>query len=264
MKLSPTWEASASFVTRPWQDNSASPEASESTLNALETFPTLMVRGSRPVLEDDKHEEFAVGHALGKGASLTAAVFHDASSHTAVIGRGVTSAPDFLQAYFSEVFAYDGGASHSTGTRVAYEQKLGSSFKAALVYGYAGVLTPNGEAEQLRLRQELQTEYRHSVAARVSTKVPRVGTSLSASYKWLNGPAVSQLDPYGESIYHIDPYLGMEVRQPLPRSFPCHMEINADVGNLLAQGYVPVATSRDQLMLVPSYRYFKGGLSLQF
>ena len=264
VKLTPTWEASASFVTRPWQDNTASPEAAQSTLTALDTFPTLMIRGSKPELEDNKHEEFAVGHALGKGANVTAAVFHDGSTHTSVIGRGSASAPDFLQAYYSEAFAYDGGRSQSGGARVAYEQKLGDSLKAAFVYAYAGALTPDGKSGELRLRQELETEYRHSVAARVSTTVPRMGTSLSAGYKWLDGPAVSQQDPYGESIYRIDPYLSMEVRQPLPRSFPGHMEVNADVGNLLAQGYVPVVTSHDSVVLVPSYRYFKGGLSLQF
>ncbi len=94
--------------------------------------------------------------------------------------------------------------------------------------------------------------------------MPRFGTKVSASYKWLSGPTVSRLDSYGESMYQIDPYLSMEIRQPLPNVFPCHMEVQADVGNLLAQGYVPVATGDGSVMLVPSYRFFKGGLSLQF
>ena len=55
----------------------------------------------------------------------------------------------------------------------------------------------------------------------------------------------------------------MEIRQPLP-NVSRHMEVQADVGNLLAQGYVPVTTGDRSLMLVPSYRFFKGGLSLQF
>ena len=42
------------------------------------------------------------------------------------------------------------------------------------------------------------------------------------------------------------------------------MEVEADAGNLLAQGYVPVSTNRGQVVLVPSYRYFRGGLSFQF
>jgi hypothetical protein len=56
----------------------------------------------------------------------------------------------------------------------------------------------------------------------------------------------------------------MQIRQPLPNVFPCHVEVQADVGNLLAQGYVPIATGDGSVMLIPSYRFFKGGLSLQF
>jgi hypothetical protein len=42
------------------------------------------------------------------------------------------------------------------------------------------------------------------------------------------------------------------------------MEVQADLGNLLGQGYVTMATSSGGVVLVPSYRYFRGGLSFQF
>jgi hypothetical protein len=38
----------------------------------------------------------------------------------------------------------------------------------------------------------------------------------------------------------------------------------ADFGNLLAQGYVPLQTQDGQVILVPSYRSFRGGVSFQF
>jgi hypothetical protein len=94
--------------------------------------------------------------------------------------------------------------------------------------------------------------------------VPRVGTNFSAGYKWLSGPTVSQQDAYGQSIYRIDPYLSLQICQPLPGLFPGHMEVHADAGNLLAERYVSVATTRGGLLLVPSYRFFRGGLSFQF
>jgi len=40
--------------------------------------------------------------------------------------------------------------------------------------------------------------------------------------------------------------------------------VQADMGNLLAQGYVPITTRDGSFVLVPAYRYFRGGLSLQF
>jgi len=62
----------------------------------------------------------------------------------------------------------------------------------------------------------------------------------------------------------MDPYLSFEVRQPLPSVFPGHMEVQANVGNLLEQGYVPVSTRDGYVVLIPSYRYFRGGVSVQF
>ena len=93
-------------------------------MNSLDAFPTLMMRNGRPVLENGMHEEIAVEHVLGKNSSITAAVFHDRSSHTAVFGRGSVSGADFLQDYFSEVFAYDAGTFGSLGARAAYQQKM--------------------------------------------------------------------------------------------------------------------------------------------
>jgi hypothetical protein len=56
----------------------------------------------------------------------------------------------------------------------------------------------------------------------------------------------------------------MEIRQPLPGIFSGHLEAIADVGNLLEQGYVPLMTGDGRVVLVPSYRYFRGGLNFQF
>jgi hypothetical protein len=262
IQLSSNWKADLIASTRPWQDSSSTGEM-QNALATLDAFPTLMMRQGRPEFEDNMHEEVAFQRAMGTRADLTAAVFHDRSSHTAVIGRGGADSPDFLQDYFSAAFAYDGGASESTGVRVAYREKLSDNFSLTLVYAYAGALAPNGETGEA-LRDELSTQYRHSVAARVSTKLPGLGTELVWGYKWINGAAVSHQDPYGEALYHMDPYASIGIRQPLPSLFPGHMEVEANVGNLLAQGYVPLATTEGSVVLVPSYRYFRGGLSLQF
>jgi hypothetical protein len=264
VQLGRNWRASAAVATHAWEDDTGSSGALESTLNALDRFPTLMLRNGRPVLENDRHEEISLAHAWNESASLGAALFHDGSTHTAVIGRGASSAPDFLQDYFSQAFAYDGGRLSSTGTRAVYKQKFGANIDTTVVYAYAGALAPNRRADGAPLREELSTQYRHSLAARISAKVPRVGTKFSAGYKWLSGPTVSSQDAYGESMYHIDPYLSMQICQPLPSVFPGHMEVHADTANLLAQGYVPLSTPHGGMLLVPSYRFLRGGLSFQF
>jgi len=265
VQISPAWQIDAAFVTEPWQNASVSGDVLQSTLNTLDAFPTLLVRDGRPVLENGLHEELALKRALTSRSSLTAAVFHDRSTHTAVIGRNGPVGADFLQDYFSQAFAYDGGATASTGARLVYQQDVTNTLRATLIYAYAGALAPDSDAApDAPLRDNLTTRYRQSIAGGVTTTLPLTGTRLTTSYKWLSGSTVSRLDPYAESVYHVDPYLSLEIRQPLPSSFPGHMEVQADVGNLLAQGYVPVATRDGYVLLVPSYRYFRGGLSLQF
>lgn len=264
VQLAPGWQAAVLVAASPWNGSDVSPSALQSAMNALDAFPTLMLHNGRPVLENDLHEEIAVEHVLGKNSAVTAAVFHDRSSHSPIFARGVVSGSDFLQDYFSDVFVYDAGISSSFGVRAAYRQKITKNLDTTLVYAYAGAVAPSEDPSLAALRDQLVTRYRHSLAARMNATVPCLGTRISASYKWINGPAVSHQDSYGESMYHLDPYLSMEIRQQLPSFFPGHMEALADFGNLFAQGYVPIATGDGRVVLVPSYRFFRGGLSFQF
>jgi len=264
VQISPTWRADAIVATHPWQDPTSGTDSMQAAFNTLDAFPTLLLRDGHPVLEDGLHEELAFDHALNTHADLIASVFHDLSSHTAVIGRdGPSGNPDFLQDYFSEAFAYDGGSTSSGGARLVFRDKINNNLTTTVVYAYAGALAPNGIVSA-ELRNELATRYRQSVAGAITATVPKAHTKLTTSYKWLSGTTVSRQDPYGESLYHLDPYLSLEIRQPLPSMFPGHMEVQADLGNLLAQGYVPIASNDGSVVLVPAYRYFRGGLSLQF
>jgi len=261
------WQSSTIVATRPWgRRDSGTPTGMDSALNALDGFPTVLLRHGRPLTEDDVHGEFGVQHSVGHSGRLSAAVFHDSSNHTAVIGRGgAADGADFLQDYFSQAFAYDGGNSSSTGVRAAYIEKLGDNTDVGLIYAAGDVLAPiaNGSSAKT-LRSQLATESRQSVATRTSTKIPHLGTNVTAAYKWISGPAVSRLDAYGESFYGIDPYLSLQIKQPIPALLSGRIAVEADAGNLLAQGYVPVSTNRGQVMLVSAYRYFRGGLSVQF
>jgi hypothetical protein len=64
----------------------------------------------------------------------------------------------------------------------------------------------------------------------------------------------------------LEPFLGIQIRQPLPTMafLPAHIEALADFRNLLAQGYVPVSGAGDKLVLTPAYRSFRGGFSVEF
>jgi hypothetical protein len=269
-RISDEWSTSLIFASMPigpgpLETSDAQPGgALGAALNELDSFPALLWRHGRPVLQNGWHEELAAERKIGTRGKLQVAGFHDDNRHVAVYGRGSDlSTADFFQDYFSSAFAYDGGSSSSWGSRVAFREKLDGDFEFTAVYSFGSALTPTSDRDDL-LRDVLHATPRHSLAAGISTKVPGLGTKVHAGYKWVSGMAVSRVDSYGESLFETDPYLHLNFRQPLPRFALGRWEAVADCDNLLAQGYVS-ANSRDgRVLLVPAFRTFRGGLSVQF
>ena len=263
-QIAPAWRAAMILSASPWQESPFESNSLQTALDQLDSLPTIVVRNGHSQLASNWHEELALEHAFSPRASLVMAGFRDRSRHTAVFGNGADNNPDFLQDSFSDAFVYDGGTFSSWGARLAYRQKFSDNLEGALVYAYAGALAPEATATTGDVRDILQNRYRHSLAARVSSRLPRTATQITASYKWLSGTAVSRQDAYGDATFRLDPNLGLSVRQPLPSFFSGRMVAMADFGNLLAQGYVPITTRDGQILLVPTYRSFRGGLSLEF
>lgn len=232
-------------------------------MDELDSFPTMLLRNGRPVLEGGWHEELSAEHKLGSRTTMHVAAFHDDNRHVAVFGRGNDlPAEDFIQDYFSNGFAYDGGSSASWGMRLAVREQLPGNTEVTAVYAYAGALSPSELADSTRA--SLRKGMYQSVAANVSSKLPRVGTKLNVGYKWVGGDVVSRVDSYGESLFQTEPFLHIGLKQPLPKFAPGHWEAIANCDNLLAQGYVTVNTQDGRAVLVPAFRSFRGGLSVQF
>jgi hypothetical protein len=265
--LASGWTASFVVAASPSDVQSGHADALQSAIADLDSLPTVLFRDGRPVLEGRWHEEFSVKHKLAGHASLETAAFHDAARHQVIFGSGPTTSPDFFQNGFSTTFLYDGGGTSSWGARAAYRQKLSSNLELAAVYSWAGALSPEGELTTTAadLRDSFATRNHHSLAARVSGKVPHAGTQFAASYMWISGATLSRLDAFGQAAYQTDPNLHLSVRQPLPGFGSAgRWEALADFGNLLAQGYMPVNGRDSRIMLVPVLRSFRGGVSFQF
>jgi carboxypeptidase family protein len=269
-KLGSEWRGKLVFASQP-----GAPSAMESggedlqsalvrALDELDAFPALMWRNGRPVLQGGWHEEVSAERRIGENGKLQIAGFHEDSHHTAVFGRGSDlPAQEYFEDVFSSAFAYDGGATSSWGGRLAYREKLNDDVEVTALYAMAGALAPGASNDGV-LRDSLRMTPRHSVGVNVSSKLSRTGGHLTVGYKWISGPAISRVDAYGESLYQMDPYLHVSLRQQLPKLGPGRWEAIADCDNLLAQGTVTISTRDGQVALVPAFRTFRGGLSLQF
>jgi Carboxypeptidase regulatory-like domain len=274
-RVAPGWYVDAIYASLPvndgesnstFSDLTATPTRSAlgSAVDQLDSFPVVMWRAGRPVLENGRHEELSMEHKLGSKGLVQVAAFHDDHTQTAIFGKGQDlPAPDYFQDFYSKGFAYDAGSSVSWGSRAALREKLSDDLELTAIYAFSGALVPVGVADGA-LRDVLRTMPRQSAAMKLTGRIPRTGTRLSAGYKWVGGTALSRVDPYGEGIYDISPYLHVGIRQPIPWISLGHLEANAECDNLLAQGYVPFNTAEGQMLLVPAFRSFRGGLSLQF
>jgi hypothetical protein len=257
MQLTPNWSAAVLLETDPASYSLRSRGApQESAIDALGTLPVLLWKDGRAVLSGGWHEEVSIKRSVGARGSVEGATFYDSSRNLGVFGFNSVRA-----------FARDAGPGASLGTRAVYREKLSSNLELAAIYAWAGALTPGaGELNiDSNLHDALRMRYRHSVAGRVSGKIPRAGTEFTASYKWLSGTIVSRQDLFGEAALGVDPYFSVTIRQPLPSFHTSgHWEALVDVRNLMAQGSLAADSAQGGVILVPVERSFRGGVSFQF
>ncbi len=220
-------------------------------------------------LERARHEELNVSRRIGKN-NVQVAVFSDHVDNTALIGTGeVTAAGGFLLPdVYSGTFTYAGDTLNAPGLRVVLQRKLSSDLTATLDYAYGGVLDlAKPDVEIQDAQQWITTQRRQALAVKLSGTVHSTHTQWIASYRWVNGSALTPVDMFNSSPGQSDPFLNLFIRQHIPTMgfLPAHMEMLVDLRNLLAQGYVPVMGQDGQTVyLVQSARSVRGGVAITF
>ncbi len=234
-----------------------------------EADPRISMTNFTTRLERAHHQELSISRHLGKN-SVQAAVFSDRVDNTALIGTGtVTAAGGFLLPdFYSGTFTYGGDTLDSRGVRVVLQRKFSSDLTATLDYAYGGVLDlAKPDVELQDAQQWITTTRRQSLAAKLSGTIARTNTHWIASYRWIDGSALTPVDMFNASPGQSDPFLNLFIRQHIPALgfLPTHMEALIDLRNLLAQGYVPVIGQDGQTVyLVQSARSVRGGVTITF
>lgn len=247
-------------------------------VGALTSFPRITMQGYQPRLERLIHSEAGYARRIGGKTRFEAAVYRDQFQNAALWGFGNSESLSALAGNFLANPAADGvtlNAGHytSSGVRAALVRKIGNATEVSMLYAMGDALTAV-EAEGAPqhgpvkdLRSSLKTRQTQTVGGRISTRIPRAHTSITSSYLWIPAGRLNSVDPVGQANLQIQPYLGVQIRQPLPSLafLPAKFEALADFQNLLSQGYVPVNRSGGESFLItPAYRSFRGGFSVQF
>ncbi len=231
-----------------------------------ESNPRVSLLGYSPKLESAHHHELSLSRRVGKN-NLQVAVFSDRVGDPALLGTGdATAAGGFLLPDISSgTFTYAGKTLDTNGLRVVLQRKFSADLTGTIDYAFGGVLDLDHPDVALQDAQQfLSTQRRHALAAKLSGTAPLTHTRWIASYRWVNGPALTPVDMFNASPGQSDPFLNVFIRQPLP-SMGGRMEAIIDVRNLLAQGYVPVIGQDGQTVyLVQAARSVRGGIAFTF
>ena len=243
----------------------------------LQAFPRVTMRGFRPRLEQLNHAEISFHRRVSKDSQFELAVYGDGLQNAAVYGFGSLGesgwqSGNILANPVANGWVLNVGDYHSTGFHAAYTAKLGAHMEAAFAYALGDALTvdPAAAASQsyaLNSRGLLRPARSQTVAGRFTAQIPKFKTQITTSYEWMPQDRVTLVDPYGQANLQMQPYLGIQIRQPLPALafLPARIEALADFRNLLAQGYVPLTQAGDNpVILTSAYRSFRGGFSVQF
>jgi hypothetical protein len=253
---------------------SASDDGLQRSLNTLGLFPLISVRASRPKIQ--RGEEYEAAYKRKSGSrTYEASVYSESvinAALTMVAPDGMYSSADVLPDLFGGNSIFNAGDYRSLGYTAAVTQDAGSRFSATLMYGSMGALTAgNREIESNNpdeLRAMIRTGRKRAVTARIAATAPLTGTHVIASYQLADDNRWALPGHlYSTEANRPMPGLNLYFRQPIPRisGRPCRVELTADLRNLLAQGYLPLAAAGGQsVLLVETPRTFRGGLNFVF
>ena len=231
-----------------------------------ESNPRVSLLAFAPKMESAHHQEVSLSHRVGN-TNVQVAVFSDRVGDPALTGTGQTTAAGgfLLPDLSSGTFSYAGKTLDTSGLRIVLQRKFLADLTGTIDYAYGGVLDLSRPDVSLQDAQSWMVgQRRHALSAKLSGTLPRTHTGWIASYRWINGSAITPVDMFNASPGQSDPFLNVFLRQPIP-SFGGRMEAIIDLRNLLAQGYVPVLGQDGQTVyLVQAARSVRGGVAFTF
>jgi hypothetical protein len=244
-------------------------------LGMLNAFPQITQRNGRLEMEQLTHTEAAVNHRLGRSARVQAAAYHDSLRNAAIWGLGNSAygqafAGNALPNSAGNGIVINGGNYQSAGFRAVYAQTFDSHLEVLGAYSSGTALSARGlvlQGSHAYTQGMLMPERTNSLVGKITADLPGTHTRISTSYEWVPNDRVTLVDPAREADFQVQPYLGVEIRQPIPTPnfLPVHIDAVADFQNLLSQGYGPAGQGGQKSMVLSSgYHSIRGGFSVQF
>jgi hypothetical protein len=244
-------------------------------LDSIGLFPRISVLNDNPRIQRGSETELSYSRKWGSRrvdvSAYREVVTNAALSLAGPVNMGLYSTGDLLPDLLTGNAIMNVGSYSASGYTAAFTQELGPNVSATIMYGTTPGLSVTGQEIESgspdELRSMIRESRRQSFTARIAATAPWIGTHVVGSYQWAGDSDWMALgNLYSMQSVRPIPGLNLYIRQPVPRIaiLPWRIEVTADLRNLLAEGYLPLETNGQQLVLVQTPRSFRGGLSFIF
>jgi hypothetical protein len=239
-------------------------------ITALSQLPQLSFRQGMMEVQRTRNSEIGLVRMSGSRTYGISAFYADVQDGqlSAAGNLGVVNTGNILSDIGAKTSILNIGNFSQHGVIASADQRLGSLFEMEAAYGSmtgftARPIAPAGSTAQ----SFLDRSDRGVASLNVQAVVPYTGTRLTGDYGWVAGGAIVPQHLFTTQQVFMTPGLNFVVRQPLPNLFgmPGHIELSAELRNLLAQGYVPISTPDGRtILLIQSPRAIRGAVNFIF
>jgi len=241
-------------------------------LTALSQLPRLALLDGRTTIQRSQNMELGYERRI-HSTTIDITGYHETVTNSAItiaaaddvfpIGDvlpDISSRSSVLNAGSFQAYGYAGSVSQALGDRVELGFSVGRGGALALAQQNLDAATADD------LRSRIRSTERFWASARASATVPVTGTKVTASYQWTDYSALMPEHYYLTQRATPEPGLNIYVRQPIPGilGMPGRLEATAELRNALAQGYLPISSGGQPILLIQSPRALRGGLSFIF
>ena len=239
-------------------------------LTALSELPQLSFRQGMMEVQRTRNSEIGLVRMSGTRTYGISAFYGDVQDGqlSAAGNLGVVNAGNILSDIGAKTSILNIGNFSQHGAVASVDQRLGSLFDGEAAYGSMTGFTARSIAPAGSTAQSFLDRSDRGVASlNVQAVVPYTGTRFTGDYGWVAGGAIVPQHLFTTQQVMVTPGLNFVVRQPLPSFFglPGHIELTAELRNLLAQGYVPVSTPDGRtILLIQSPRGIRGAVNFIF
>jgi len=242
----------------------------EIAMSALSELPQLSFRQGMLEVQRTRDSEVGLSRLNGSRTFGISAFYEDVQDGqlSATGNLGVVNAGNILSDIGARTSILNIGNYSQHGVVASVDQRLGSLFDVEVAYGSMTGLTARSIVPAGSTAQSFLDRSDRGVASlNVHGVVPFTGTRITGDYGWVAGDAIVPQHLFTTQQVYVTPGLNFVVRQPLPSLFglPGHIELSAELRNLLAQGYVPISSPDGRtILLVQSPRAIRGAVNFIF